>query len=688
MKIVRAFNLVIAFLAIVVSSSRSEAGSLEPPASVLAAVPRSAELVLIVDGLGAMKDGAVARSLWSIVKEIESASTKVGGEGGHATIEETWARLAAELRMTKAEAFDRLMGTRFMLVIRDMESSDTRRWAAVSVISEATDRELVSTLRPARRDVFEGHAIRSIESGKYEVTTHLHDAAGAPGLGKSEKPKREKPAGATGDRMVSLLLSESGKSELFDDLVGVWSGRVSDTLGGHDVAREAARFGDARVLLAIRVDPENPSQRRAENDWENFILLAGNVTPNGFEFKALLRDRAFERELGRIGPSSDAPMKLIENGAALAVIETRLRPPSPLEPKAVGNAAQSPTHSHPSHQHTAASAPPNPVERLFSLLGLSDEIEDRLNGRQLLVVSTNERRGGAVAGKDGNSDETPTLMVCVGAETNNLSTLATLGDAYMNERVASIERDFGAVTAGGKTGVLPVADHGAANPPELNLLGVACNAPRRTSAKVTEASPFGKFFGTPMAVAWTYVSTPGKGVGAGKSDDRGWWVVQIGSEGGEGSGAWSVVKKGTGAGAGDKPGEGNANKAKGEPPAWTNRATRDRFDDVCRAVGPDGGGGRVGEGRDGDVKRWFSLGVLRPEPLLEALSQLVANQPVGNVLKKIESLEWRLFVNQSQDLEGTVNVRMNGGGKDATKAGGTSGVSVPKNGKGSGVKER
>lgn len=552
-------NLVIACVAMVASWTMApratdavqRAVAAGPPSDVLASVPRSAELVLVIDRFGVFLDSPVGRALWQAVVEMPPVTSEAR------RVLESWGKLSGELGVTHREAIDRLIGTRVVLILRDIESkNDASRWAVLSVISEQTDRELVAKLLPARRGLVEGHPTRAIESGKYEVTTHLHDEPGGPG---------------PGHRPVSLLLTESGRSELFDELIGVWSGRVRDTLATTDMAREAAQAPDAPFLLAIRIDPDAPAARRPELDWSSFLLVTGNVTPTGLELSVLLRDHVHEGGLAQIKPWSDAPLARLEPGAALAVMESRIARP-----------AGEPQSAEPTH-----------IDAMFAKLGLSEPLGNLLVGRQLLVV-----RG--VPGQSQQGAGLPRVSVCIGAESNDLESLASLGDQCISENVVRME--------GGAA---------SAEPGELDIGGVACRAVRRTTAAVPPDRPLAQFFGSPVRLAWTYVpsgagATPQAAAGA---TTPGWWLVNVGE-----------APEGAVAGATD-------------------------IERCQAALGHAGGPGEAGE-----VRRWFSIGVLRPSGLADLLGALTDIADVRASMKRIDTIRWRLQVTPSQDIRGSVSV--------------------------------
>lgn len=579
----------------------------EPPSNVLAAMPRSVEMVLVVDRIGSLVDSPLGQVVWQIVSDLSEpmeAADQKKPLGKPLNVQESWKRLAQELGMTSREAVDRLVGTRLVIVMRDLKQGDARRWAVISEISEATDRELVTRLRPARRNIVEGHPVRAIENGAYEVTTHLHENA----------PKGSRPiAGQAGERTVSLLISESGKSELFDELVGGLSGKLTTTLAGTEVAREAARLGEGQILLAMRLDsdtpapPAPPDASRPAADWSNFLLLSGQIAAGSVEFKALRRDHQFEARLAHVKPWSDAPLAGLQRDAALAIIESRLPfPPPPAH--LVADAVHSPTLAL------------NPVERLLSQLGLSEKVQSSLTGRQLLVVPQART---VVAGVP---HDPPRLSVCLGAETSDIRALSKLGDQCINEGVAKLEGDPNAAPASN---------------PDLDLSGVACQAVRRTSVDIDSSHPVALLFGAPLNLTWTYLPSVAKPVWTTDAKIQGWWLVNFGGEGSPIAPRRDLLV--------------NLPEPNQEPKDVGNAApgATGRFVEWCNAVSPPPAPAAA---EQGEVRRWFSIGVLRPAKLMEVITPHLPIAELLPSMKQLDVLEWRLHVTPSQDLEGTIKL--------------------------------
>jgi len=542
----------------------------ETASSAMARLPRGVELVLIIDDIKAMTDARVAQLLWGMIADQPGVPRKD-------TIQEAWGRLAEELALTRRETMDRLVGTRLMVVMRNVEDEKSMRWAISSTISEQTDRDLVARLRPAKRSIVEGHVIRSIERGEYELTTHLHENVA--------------PQGA-GGRPVSLLLAEAGKGDIFDELLAGLAGRRVSTLAETEAPKAAARLGPADVLLAVRVDPEDAAQREdrggAVRDWDNFIILAARVTDNAVECRVVVRDSQFHAALANVPASSDAPLAALASDAALAILECGIKAPSP--------------------------TPSTPVDRLFALLGLNNDLQAKLGGRLLLVV-----------GQPRNVDPAASdlgLSVMFGAETEDLQSVAKLGDASMQRSMELLEHPAGCAP-------------GEANAPPPEFAGVMCDAVRVAQVRVHDDNLLSRFrlFSPTLNMAWSFSPS---GVGAQpvavvnanhpaeRPMQRGWWLVNIASA----------------------PDAG----AKVEPV---------RCNDVLQLASrtlqnPDAGAGAIGEKRN-----WFSMGVVRPTRCVPLLRRLPFpdRDTWESAMQKIDAIEWKLYVTPSHDIEGTLTLR-------------------------------
>src|SRR5688572_29821539 len=106
-------------------ATAQQAGCCAPggPAEAIGHLPRGVELVLVVDNAGAMRQTAPAAAL---------VQALAGAGFIEPDLQASWEKLAAELGWPAQEAFDRLVGSRLILVVRDVEIPDQRRWAILS----------------------------------------------------------------------------------------------------------------------------------------------------------------------------------------------------------------------------------------------------------------------------------------------------------------------------------------------------------------------------------------------------------------------------------------------------------------------------------------------------------------------------------------------------------------------------
>jgi len=542
------------------------------PIDVLGDIPRRVEVVVIVDNVSAMMGTPLGEAVWGLVADLDPADAS--------RLARSWAALASQMGAAEGKAVGDLAGRRVVLMVSDVETPGVTRWAAVSTVSEQTERDLQSRLRPAARDVVEGRQILSIEDGAYELASYLRE---------------DEPAPPGGDgRRVSLLLAPTGRTELFDAVLRTWAGKGEARLSETEVVKEAAKLGSADVLVALRIDPDKPEDQRAGHDWDDFLLIAATRRDAGLECRVLVRDRGFERELGTIPVTSEAALRAISPGAVAAVVETRV-----------------------SGQGTGVA-----MDRIWNAIGADREIWARLRGRQLLAVHRVNAAGGPI--DPAGEASAGRMRLTLGAETSELAGLARLGDAFMLRSLSQMEQD----RTGGKT--VGAADDAKDAPPAetLDIAGVAMEAVRRTRVRNPANGVVARLLGAPMGAMWSFQPSagparPGAGGGQGENEDGpGWWLVGLG-------------------------GPITTDGAEPIPPGQV-----DPFFALTKAVA-----GAAGD--EGESRAWFSQGVIRPAaaaPLLETALPGIG-QEWTRALRRLDLLSWRLYVNESRDLEGTIEIR-------------------------------
>lgn len=539
-------------------AERPAADPNESIAAAIARLPRSVELIVIVNDARLTMDSPVGLSTWSIVSDLRSDNA--------VSVRKSWNEFAGQIGWTKPETLDRLFGSRLTLVMRDVESEADRRWAVASAVTEQTDRQLKSRLPLGRRNIVEGHPILSVEQGAYELTSHLAAAAGGPA--------------AADARTVSLLLAPADRTELFDELIGMFSRRAPDPIANTEVPGEIEKLGRADIFLALRLDSEDPARREPNQAWRNFLLIAARRTPGGWECSLVLRDQEYQDQLACVPETSDAPLRALTKDALLAVLETRLK--------------------------SIKDNPANPIERVFSMLGLTRPIQDLLSGRQLFSIRTAGNGELPATPLPPNAAADVHLSVTIGAETTDVQALAPLGDSFMEDCVRLLEERFGRPNPGPR--------------PDMNLAGNFPGAVRGTDLDVPAGHPLARFFTTPLHMEWNFApAVPSKplrtgpavtergAAGPAREATPGWWLVNVGSPG-----ALAPV----------------------------STVLRD-------------------PNREGERRHWYSLGLIRPAACVPFLRSFLPDQNgIQAALGRIERVQWRLAVSADRDIEGTMSVEM------------------------------
>jgi hypothetical protein len=356
----------------------------EPLERALARVPRSAELVVVVDGLAAARRTRAATGIAEIL---------VGGE-----LRANWGALSTLLGWSEDETLDRLLGDRVLLVSAELERADDKApWVLLSEISAETAARIKARIPSAPRKAVEGLPIFALERGEYEMATVQV---------KGDDAER-----------VMFLVGPTGRATLFDTMAGALSRGIGESLASTPVAREMGAPPSPGVLVALRVD--QPPGAPAGPAWSDFLVCAASPTEGAWDCRLTMRDAGVSGRVKRIAPTSDAPFRAMARGAMLAVLETRLADPG-AEAAGVGGAP----------------SPANFFERALSVVALPAGSGDLLTGRQALAVWPRDER-----------KETPDaaeLCVAFAVETSDVSKMAPVGDRHLSGLVARIEETFGA----------------------------------------------------------------------------------------------------------------------------------------------------------------------------------------------------------------------------------------------------
>ncbi len=585
-----------------------EAGCCAPggPAEAIGHLPRTVELVVVVDDAARTRRSPAATALVGALGELGFSLQELAPQ---------WAKLAADLDWGSQETFDRILGSRVMLVVRDVEKPGARRWAILSEVSEQTEQRLKARLAVAPRKIVAGHPIFALEAGRYELTSHRH----------------EKPANAAAGTpqlcTVTLVLGPAAQPDLFDELVGVLArgGAAPDPLAAAEVVKKAAGLEPADLLVAVRIDPDAVDAQAAPRadrpglrPWDNFAVAGVRVTDDGCQAKLVVRDHELHADLAAVTPMSDACLKPLAANSLFAVVESRVGDGAPGEEGG------------------------NPLDQLLARLALPRDVSGLLTRRQALVITQAPAlpppaAPAAVAAKA--VPEAPgqpavalvavpappdarAIRVTLALETTDVNTLAPPGDTYIAQLVRRIEEHFG-----------------DASQPAPCFNGVACSAVRRLPMQLGPENPFASILGSPLVIAWAYSdaaqvnakSEDSKAVHGKELPSQGWWVMSLGA-GAMGTAAVGGGASGNGAGGSREHG------------------SVDSVLRVSRALAETDGG---------DVRPWLSIGAARPSRWLSTTgASMPALATIFKALSRVDSLDWGLWVDAQRDIEGTIRCRL------------------------------
>lgn len=180
-------------------------------------MPSSADLVIVADRAAMLRRTTAGRAVQRAFDEL----------GLTENLDAAWPDLAKELRLDTTEAFDELLGRRFVLVVR--ESADgPSEWAAACDVRDEIEARLRRNLRPAARGFVLNHPVFAVEGGRHEIVS-IAVGAGLPGT-------------------RTIVLGEAGRSELVEALVRGLTGGAVGTLG------ESPHFSRVRAADPERAD--------------------------------------------------------------------------------------------------------------------------------------------------------------------------------------------------------------------------------------------------------------------------------------------------------------------------------------------------------------------------------------------------------------------------------------------------
>jgi hypothetical protein len=213
---------------------------------LLPSVPADAQLVVVIEDLGAAWDSPAIGTAISAIQAVTDLSGTL----------DAWSVLAKRLELPPDEAARRLLGRRFMLV-SDPEG-DADSWAIAMVVDRATAGLLRRNLDAVPRALRDGLPVLAIENNAFELV--VQDRS-------SRRLTASIGRGLAADDAI-VVLGPSSRSRVFDALLSSSLG-----IGGRGATMDAARPG--RIARAL---PDGTDivvvQGEAENDNAWFVLGA------------------------------------------------------------------------------------------------------------------------------------------------------------------------------------------------------------------------------------------------------------------------------------------------------------------------------------------------------------------------------------------------------------------------------
>lgn len=454
-----------------------------------AAMPAGADMVLVIENAAELRASPLGdAAVRFLLDASDTAPTR-----------QAWATLSTQLGWSQAETFDRLLGRRVVLVARGIGDAKSARWAMLSDVSLDTDSRLRERLEVSPRAIDQGHQILTIEKGKYELTTHRRKAASDGATGRD--------SAAVAGHEVTIVLGPSGRSELFDELVGVLANGAPDPLDGHNVIAAASTAGTAEVLLLARLGSNKPGAEvhsaPGDDRWGDYFILSGGragladrartgCDSAEFTSRVIYCDRARREANLAIKPTSDAVFRALAPGSLLTIVQA-----APVQ-QVLGEAAR--------------------IVDALRDLPLPPPAKELLGARQVLSL----REAETPVGKSPDIDEpgegergtsSKHLFGVLALETTSTAKFAPYMDGAISRFIARQEQQFGVVRSAPH-------DFGGRLPSVTRLLPL----------DIPDANPLRLFVSDPLTLTWSYppahdaqadVHTPAD------SGPPGWWVMSI-----------------------------------------------------------------------------------------------------------------------------------------------------------------
>lgn len=464
--------------------ARAQGPVLTGALAAASAMPASTDMVLVVENAAELRASPLGdAAVRFLLDASDTAPTR-----------RAWATLSAQLGWSEAETFDRLLGRRVVLVARGIGDAKSARWAMLSDVSIETDTRLRERLEASPRAIDQGHQILTIEKGKYELTSH-----------RRRPSSRADAARPDPGHEVTIVLGPSGRSELFDEMVGVLANGAAHPLESHGVITAASTAGMAEVLLLARLGDNKPvaaaTPGSGDDRWGDYVILSGGrpgladrartgCDSASFTSRIIYCDRHRREANLAIKPTSDAVFRALAPGSLLTIVQA-----APVQ-QVLGEAAR--------------------IVDALRDLPLPQPAKELLGARQVLTLREAAPFDEARAGPEGAADKAPAspapLIGVLALETTSTTRFAPYMDGAITRFIARQEQQFGVVRPAPH-------DFGGRLPSVTRLLPL----------DIPDGNPLRLLVSDPLTLAWSYPPASDARVDVHAPADAGWWVMSIAS---------------------------------------------------------------------------------------------------------------------------------------------------------------